>query len=88
MGKPTARDLIGQGRDAQGNPIDARRAAGEVFEAGVEDRTRATGEPEPPEHLRPYLATEPPTLSAAEQEHADKLAAEIGRAPKGEGDNG
>jgi hypothetical protein len=87
-GKPTARDLIGQGRDAKGNPIDARRAAGEVFEAGVEDRTRATGEPEPPEHLKPYLATEPPTLSAEEQEHADRLAVEIGRDQKGEGDNG
>lgn len=81
-GKPTARDLIGQGRDAQGNIIDARAVAGEVFEAGVEDRTRGTGEP--PEHLKPYLATEPPTLSAAEQEHADRLAVEIGRDQKGE----
>jgi len=44
-----------------------------------------TGEPEPPEHLQPYLATSPPTLSAAEQEHADRVVVEIERDQKGEG---
>jgi hypothetical protein len=56
----------------------------EVYKAHGFSIPEDTEEPEPPEHLKPYLATSPPTLSAAEQEHADKLAVEIGRDQKGE----
>jgi hypothetical protein len=58
----------------------------EVYKAHGFSIPEDTEEPEPPEHLRPYLATEPPTLSAAEQEHADRVAVEIERGRKGEGD--